>query len=284
MTATVTMDFVTILRQYDEAPWGGRVKLVRHADSRWDLRRVVRAGMLREYEARQSRPIFHHCDYVVSFLGERGTRSRFLGCSKVVGVSEAVAPYPETFPFPQMPLGAYRYDLEHMPQFDDMRDRLVIDWGGGTRSWVQRLRPKPVIEILPAGAASQFPGYEDVLIEFDELMTIVEQPDATAAWHRARAAVAGVDLIVDLVSGQQYVGSASGEEGILGRWKSYARTRHGGNKLLRELLSEHPERCRQLQFSILRTLPRSMTATEVGEVESLYKRKLGTRVFGLNGN
>jgi len=50
------------------------------------------------------------------------------------------------------------------------------------------------------------------------------------------------------------------------------------------LLERHPERYHEFRFSILRTLPRTMTAKEVAEVESLYKRKLGTRAFELNGN
>ena len=38
------------------------------------------------------------------------------------------------------------------------------------------------------------------------------------------------------------------------------------------------------QFTILRTLPKSMTAGEVIEIEAAFKRKLGSRAFGLNAN
>ncbi len=80
------------------------------------------------------------------------------------------------------------------------------------------------------------------------------------------------------------MGSAYGAEGIFGRWAQYTRSKHGGNKRLVELLEAHPERWRRFQFSILRTLPKTMTAAEVIEVESLKKRKLGSRAFGLNRN
>lgn len=85
-------------------------------------------------------------------------------------------------------------------------------------------------------------------------------------------------------NGDQYVGSAYGEAGILGRWKSYATTRHGGNKRLKALLDSDPQRHVAFWFSILRTLPRSLTAKEVITIEEHYKKKLGTRAFGLNEN
>jgi hypothetical protein len=165
-----------------------------------------------------------------------------------------------------------------------MKDRLVIDWGNATRSWVQKLRPKAVVEIRPKGFVREFPGYEDLLVNFDELERIVNHPDANLAWHRTLAAVAGVYLIVDGVTGSQYVGSAYGKGGLLSRWSSYVRTMHGGNRKLKELLSAHPERYRSFRFAILRTLPKSMTSREVIEVEVQQKQRLGTRAFGLNSN
>jgi hypothetical protein len=99
------------------------------------------------------------------------------------------------------------------------------------------------------------------------------------------AAVAGVYLIVDQRTGKQYVGSASGEGGILSRWTAYASTGHGGNKQLMQPLAVAPGYAREaFTFTILHTLPRSMTRTEVLDYESKYKRKLGSRAFGLNSN
>ncbi|MEY8351257.1 hypothetical protein AALF16_23870 [Bacillus cereus] len=37
-------------------------------------------------------------------------------------------------------------------------------------------------------------------------------------------------------------------------------------------------------FSLLQTLPKTVTPLEVLEIESLYKEKLGTRKFGYNSN
>lgn len=97
-------------------------------------------------------------------------------------------------------------------------------------------------------------------------------------------AVAGVYLITDMVTGKQYVGSASGEAGVLGRWAQYARSGHGGNVLLKQVLAERPGAEQRFQFTLLRTLPQTLTRAEVIAYEVLYKHKLGSRVFGLNSN
>lgn len=278
------MDFTVVLKQLDATIWDSRIKLVRHADSRFDLDRILKSGFFPEYEARQSRPVFHGVDYILSFFGERGTRSRFLGCSRIRQQSEGSKPWPSGYPYPDMNPGGFHYDLELLPQFDEMRDRLVIDWGNATRSWAQHLRPKELLEIRSRGFVTEFPGFDEAMLEFQQLDAIVRNPDANGVWFRTLSSVAGVYLIVDTETGNQYVGSAYGAEGIFGRWAQYARSKHGGNKRLVELLREHPERWRRFQFSILRTLPKTMTAAEVIEVESLKKRKLGSRAFGLNSN
>ena len=116
------------------------------------------------------------------------------------------------------------------------------------------------------------------------MSAIFKAPEANREWHRMLSAIAGVYLITDMVTGKQYVGSAYGAEGILGRWATYVRTFHGGNALLRDLVEAHSSYARNFQFTILRTLPASLTKNEVLEFEQLYKRKLGTRAFGLNAN
>jgi len=99
----------------------------------------------------------------------------------------------------------------------------------------------------------EFPGYLDFVLSYDELVAIIKNPDANREWHRMLSAVAGVYLIADLKTGRQYVGSAAGESGVLGRWTVYARVPHGGNKLLRELFTEDKEYAKNFQYTILHT-------------------------------
>jgi hypothetical protein len=174
--------------------------------------------------------------------------------------------------------------LEEVGGFEDLKGRVVIDWGGAALTWHQWLAEKEVIEILPAGYVREFPGYLDFVLSYEELVAIINNPDSNREWHRMLSAVAGVYLIADLKTGRQYVGSAAGKDGLLGRWAVYARTPNGGNKLLRELFTEDNGYATNFQYTILRTLPRTLTIPEVVRFEVLYKRKLGTRAFGLNSN
>jgi hypothetical protein len=90
--------------------------------------------------------------------------------------------------------------------------------------------------------------------------------------------VCGVYLLTCLETGEQYVGSAYGEGGFLGRFLTYAATNHGGNKLLK---ARAPK---PYQVSILEVMSPSSTPEEVIQMEALWKAKLGSRAFGLNGN
>jgi hypothetical protein len=260
------------------------IKLVRHKDKRVDVEALLRGGHIEAYQRIQGSPIFN-CDYVVSFMGMDGRQARLLGVYRV-GEHRQVQPA-DIADLPCRHLVGKTdliYDLEEMPGFEDFKDRLVIDWGGNAISWHQWLTAKPVVEILPEGRRKPFPGYLDFVLTYADLKTICENPSSNKDWHKALAAVAGIYIIVEETSGLQYIGSAYGKDGILGRWMTYARTGHGGNNELKKVLAEGRCAKANLRFSILRTLPKTLTMTEVVEHESQYKEKLGTRAFGLNLN
>lgn len=262
-------------------------KLVRHQEKEYDIRDLHKAGYLEFYQSIQSKDIFSNCDYIFSFIGEEGTKATFVGAYKRKSTQKFdKSLVPAGYPL-SVDEDLYYYDFEKIRLLEDMVDRLVIDWGKSTRGWHQWLnsdKQKEVIEILPLGYTKDFPGYDDLLLTFDELSSIIKNKDANRIWHLMLGSVAGVYLIVDTVTGLQYVGSAYGEDGILGRWKAYVDTKHGGNKILTALVQDDPERCKKFQFSILQTLPRSMNKDEVIRKEQVYKQKLGTRAFGLNDN
>lgn len=263
-------------------------KLVRHQDQRYDVEMLYREGHFDFYQSVQGRPVFDGCKRIVSFLGRPGTSAVFVGVYEVEGVK---GPYtfdlPKGFPIPEMSTrDCYRYDLRRDARFDELAGRLVIDWGTGTRSWVQHYREggKRVIEVLPEGYVHEFPGFMDVLLKHHELVKVVKHRDAHREWHRMLRSVAGVYLILDTKTGNQYVGSAYGEGGILARWRNYADSVHGGNKQLQELARQRPQLAGDLQFAILQTLPVTLTAKEVIAHEVRHKTKLGTRAHGLNSN
>lgn len=268
-------------------PTGERLtKLVRHQSSKWDIESLVSHGQFELYQSNQGRPVFN-CKYLVSFIGEKHSLARLFGVYRVKGVSEgtgALLPWPSGYLYPHMPPGRLWYDLEKLQGFTDLEQRVVIDWGASPRMWHQWLKPRKVVEILPQGYVREFPGYDEVLLTHQELREMVAHPAANREWHRALGSVAGIYLITDLSDGRQYVGSAYGAGGILSRWKSYARTGHGGNRLLRDLLTRNPKAATAFQFSILRAVPTSLTKNEVFDNETLCKKKLGSRAHGLNAN
>lgn len=263
-------------------------KLVRHQDHRSDLEALYRAGQFDTYQSLQSRAAFAGCERIVSFLGRAGTTAVFVGVYDIEGV-EGPADFvlPEDFLYPDMDTrGFYRYHLRRDTRFNELEGRLVVDWGRGTRSWVQHYRDggKRVVEVLPEGYVHEFPGFMDVVLRHRELVRVIENRDAHREWHRMLGSVAGVYLILDTKTGNQYVGSAYGEGGLLSRWRTYANNVHGGNKLLKELLSQRSQLAGDLQFAVLQTLSVTLTAKEVIAHEVRHKNKLGTRAHGLNSN
>ncbi len=97
-------------------------------------------------------------------------------------------------------------------------------------------------------------------------------------WQTVLGQWRGVYYIFDAKVGKGYVGSACGVENILGRWKNYAASGHGGNKKLREL---DP---RDFTFTILERTSPDMDPAETTQLESTWKERLHTREYGLNDN
>jgi hypothetical protein len=70
---------------------------------------------------------------------------------------------------------------------------------------------------------------------YHDTAAVIEKKD----WKTALENQKGVYLITDVESGKRYVGSAYGENMLLGRWKNYVENGHGGNKDLKELDFEY---------------------------------------------
>jgi hypothetical protein len=263
-----------------------RIKLVRHQDKRYDVSLIYSLGQIEIYQSYQGKPIFE-CDYIVSFVGFGGSWARMTGVYRV-GIRQPAenVPLPPDFIYQDNwdTEGGVHYELEEVPGFEDLKDRVVIDWGKGALAWHQWLKHKEVVEILPAGYTKKFTGYLDFVLTYDELVKIIKNPIANKEWHAMLSSVAGVYLILDESTGKQYVGSAYGREGILGRWSNYASSGHGGNIILKDVINNNKYGAKSFRFTILQTLPKTLTKNEVIAQESIYKNKLGSLAFGLNKN
>lgn len=263
-----------------------RTKLIRHSLRHKRCRVCYEAGFISEYQKIQSKNFYNNTDYVLSFISEPGTSAKFIGCYRVLGgIPIDITMMPEGFPAPQMFLeDNYLFDLQPMEVMADLKDRLIIDWGKSAVSWSQwATNEKPVLAIQ-SNPRYSFRGYEKVVLSYAELKEILSDKILYENWHTALTSIYAIYLIVDKVDGKQYVGSAYGDGGLLGRWSCYVETKHGGNKQLEASICAYPNRYKDFQFSILQILPKTITVEEVIEIEKLFKAKLLSKTFGLNDN
>ena len=266
-----------------------KVKLVRHNLTNDVVAANYNRGYLNLYQSNQSPTRFKDCDMIASFLGTEGTNGVFQGFYHV----GSFKPYNQS----QLPEDFVQdsgmiegspviYELTQLDFLSDMKDRIIIDWGKGAINWCQNgTTAKELLEIRPVVSEIDFTSYDKVLLSYETLHKIVYNKAAYKEWEDKLSAVAGVYLITDTKTGKHYVGSASGEQGgIWGRWSEYARTKHGGNKLLKELITADSDYCKNFQYSILEVFPIKKDKHEVLESEKLYKKKLWSIQFGLNDN
>jgi len=283
----LTIGLIDILKLagFDTA---SRWKLVRHQDNRYPAEELLRHDWFELYQSYQRRPVFHNVKKIASFYGMPGTRAGFFGIYKVIGHTPgSTGPTLDTCSWSNEwhRSAKFFYLLERDPRFDDLRDRLVIDWGRATRSWVQAPTNKRVLEIREPGR--YLPPFEDYLefsLSFSQLRDLFENEEAHREWRARLSAVGGIYLILAEKSGEMYVGSASGDGGFWGRWRQYAATGHGGNALLKKLMKRDPTYPHAFRYSVLQILPKTMAREEILQREAIYKVKLGSRATGLNLN
>ena len=264
-----------------------QIKLVKHVDhADRSIREIVDAGYFDAYQAEQGggkRP-FDNCEVIISFIALQNNLAEFLGVYRVLGSR----PYTRKDNALLQGVLASRglrdrdgnrkiwYELEELTEFSELRGRLIIQWNS-TRGWVQG-KDLELYEIQPPNSSAPFPGYQDVFLTHEQLRKVLLNPRAHKDWQAALRANAGIYRIIDMFTGEIYIGSAYGVDGLWGRWLNYAKSGHGGNKLLRERNPEH------FRWSVVRTLSRSMSEREVIAIEQREKVKHGSRAHGLNGN
>ncbi|WP_338749876.1 GIY-YIG nuclease family protein [Bacillus sp. FJAT-52991] len=273
-----------------------KIKIARHQDTRdVNVHELFYNNEFELYQSYQETDKFKGCKYLVSCLGINNNQALFVGVYEIKNTYN-VDGFPSANKFPPGKdvsfrgkaklKSRYKYDLEKLTGFEDLERRLVISWSGVAQGWCVWLDtyPNEVVQLLPKGFVKDFPGYYDINLTFKELKEIIRDPDVNRTWYKSLSSVGGVYLILDTTDGMQYVGSASGKEGLYGRWKKYVENGHGNNKKLKEVLEKEPERIYKFKYTILQTLPAALTSTEAIREENKYKEKLGTRAFGLNSN
>lgn len=270
-----------------------RIKLVRHSSDvqpdsfiynkyKGSVYKLYRTdyALFKEWQSEQSDSKMKNVDYLVVFLAEEGCECRFIGVYRNYGPKRAIGN------------GVSEYAIEEVEGFEGLKDKVVIDWGKGTLSWMQNWQStKNVRRIDQVNTGDDIPyfiRYEDVILSFSQLQKVVEDKE----WKSKLESLNCVYMILDKETGKQYVGVTYKDmkpgikNGILGRWTEYAQTGHGNNKLLVALLAEKgiSYADQNFQWTILETLPLNVTPKVAIDRESLYKKKFGTREHGYNEN
>lgn len=166
------------------------------------------------------------------------------------------------------------YDLTLQDTLNDLIGKLFIDWGAGALAWVQyaERNNKPVTELRLSFQEPAFPGFLNFIQELSKLEKV------PMSWVVALQSSRGVYLLTCPRTKEQYVGSATGEEGFWGRWQAYIHTGHGGNVGLK---SRDPS---DYQVSILEVAGTSATTEDILTMEGRWQAKLQSREMGLNRN
>jgi hypothetical protein len=262
-----------------------RSKLVRHQDNRWKSDDLLRRGWLDVYQSFQSKPVFDKLDYIISFIAVNGTQARLVGVYKVLGRrAGSSGVLPAGCPYLEWQTSAHFYELEHQTGFEELEHRVIIEWGAGALAWHQHTTNKTA-QVLPKGHLLRlFTDYLDFTLTHLELRYLFAHQDANSEWRARLSAVAGIYLILATTTGCQYVGSAHGTSGLWGRWSEYAADGHGGNQLLRDLVTMDLAYPEAFTYSLLQILPKTTASAKTLEWERFYKQKLGSMATGLNAN
>jgi len=180
-------------------------------------------------------------------------------------------------------LGGVGYEYEVLDEYEKYFGRLIIKFKNKAQTMIRLadsvIDECEVLQILPDTFDNDlFPGYDRVNVSWNELSRVINKE----GWKTALQNQKGVYLITDVSNGKMYIGSAYGENMILGRWKSYVKTGHGGNIELKKLAFGYIKN--NFKYSILDIFKSTIDDHTILEREIWWKGVLLTREYGYNNN
>lgn len=273
--------------------------VLRHRPTEPQLRKVLpwlaaeRPSIFNAYQQAQGERVekaMQTAKHVAAFIGREAGKATFVGLYSLEGWKtmnvDAMKKMPavaELYTFGMKPsledvqrVSAMWFDLQQLDWHANWKGKLVVHWPGKELSW-WRWADRNTFDVHALREESEFdaamPTWDELVVNWEELQVLPTR------WKQSLKEWRGIYFIHDTASGKGYVGSASGQENVLGRWLSYAASGHGGNK--------HLKRCAptNLAFSILQRLSPDTPVEEVVRVENTWKERLHTRhPSGLNDN
>ena len=190
-------------------------------------------------------------------------------------------------------------ETEQLIQYKPYFNRLTVNWKNLPQQFYyvkkEIIDSIEINEILPneyLSMESDFIGYENVSKSYAELSNLMVK----SSWKNALSDVFGVYVLTDSNTGKLYIGSATGENGLYGRWKTYLEKGYDKseeqdskypNKQLRELVKKKGVEYikNYFTYTILEIFPKN----EIGKNKALqregyWKEALKTRTHGYNCN
>jgi hypothetical protein len=278
-----------------------RVLVLRHRPLEPELNKVLpwlaaeKPDVFNAYQQTQTKQVEREmagAEYVAAFIGREPGKALFVGLYSVKG-SKPITPK-EYWQIPaNVELKAFGvkgftkesrrssilwFDLELTDFYAHWKGKLIVRWPPLDKNWHRWAhKPKnemPVLAVLDESALdAAMPEWDSIDLKWEELGVLPTR------WKAKLREWRGIYYIFDTSDGKGYVGSAYGENNLLGRWQDYAARGHGGNRLLRQ---RDP---RNLRFSILELDAPNRDASDVIRLEGSWKQRLHTRQpYGLNDN
>ena len=183
---------------------------------------------------------------------------------------------------------------EDLVELEPYIGRMVILYSGKganvTLADVDKIKKLEVAAILDVPLDETFPGYDRVLLSYEQLEVLIDTPE----WEEKLSAKKGVYVITDKKTGKQYVGSAYGNTGIFGRWHTYINSKgdiiaddvNYPNQSFKEIVKKYSKQYikENFQYSILETFEIGTPKENVIARENWWKRVLLTKEHGYNQN
>ena len=257
-----------------------QVQLVRHQDTRSTSLTSPYALWVNgdpgfdTYQRIQHRQVFRLTEgsLIASFVATPQGETLFVGLYGVHGIG-AVEPGTKD-PVGGHPVdGLHLYDLRRDPRLAWYAGKVVVAWGTGYRSWVQRAhkQDKEILEVRERFREETFPGFAEFKTRLSEVAKL------PAGWRQVLRANKGVYLLTCPKTKEQYVGSATGEGGFQERWEQHALK--GGDAV--KFRSRDPADYRVVILEVAGTTEKTH---DVQLAEQRWIAKLQSVAMGLNGN
>ncbi len=291
------MDFSDLLQKKEIDP--EHVLVLRHRPFEPELNKILpwfaaeRPDVFNAYQQAQGEKLeraMMDAKYIASFIGHKPAKALFVGLYLINGskpiTQEEYWQIPANIEMKKFGMKGFTdedvrpslqwFDLVVTEFYDSWKGRLVVNWPPPERSWWRRGHRNnfAIAAILEDSALiKDIPEWDTMVFKHEQLDSLPTK------WRAALSQWRGIYYIFDTFDGKAYVGSAYGDDNLLGRWLNYSASGHGGNASVRNRDQKG------FLFSILQRVSPDKEPDKVIKLESTWKDRLHTRApHGLNDN